>query len=190
MQILTREIFNGGVTGEVDVAAMRQYLDAANAKIHDSAMYKWNAKELLDAHEWDDTFLTRLERLKKLKRWEPLISVRATDGGVFVIDGWHRLYLLNSEVPELPNAIVRFPTYIVGMEECEMFRPSGIIDAGKINREPLREVVKEEQDQAKEESFGGTFGSVATPSGGALVHNRIQAAAGGLEAAEKTDKRN
>jgi len=35
-------------------------------------------------------------------------------------------------------------------------------------------MVKEEKHKMQEESFGGTFGSVVTPSGSALVHNRIE----------------
>lgn len=60
---------------------------------------------------------------------------------------------------------------------------------GKLNRRNVYTMVKEAEDKMQEEGFGGTFGSVATPSGGALVHNRVQKTERKLEVTPKTDKR-
>ena len=146
MQVLgleRREVFTGDVTGSVDVTAMRHWLESTNAKMHDCAMYKWNVEELIKAHEWDNTFVERIESLKKAKRWTPLISVESEEG-VFVIDGWHRLYMLNANVPPIPKAVVKFFTYLVTLEDCENFR-SRIFDAGEVDRKEPDQMAKKEQ---------------------------------------------
>lgn len=56
----------------------------------------------------------------------------------------------------------------------------------KVNRKPPNKMAKRKQDKVEEESYGGTFGSVVTPSGSALVHNRTKATNRKLEADKKT----
>ena len=176
---------------------MRKWLADIKREVVSSGMLRDNVKELLDCHEWDETMDTRVASLCNLGSgsWPPLIGCQSADGGVFVIDGWHRLGILYSIAPK-EQQVIHFKMQFVTLEECKLFPPfperEGVVYLGvrEANRIGIHEVGEEEQDQEKEEGFGGTFGSVVTPSGGALVYNRVQAKEKKFESAEAAEARN
>ncbi len=120
--MIKHECFNGSDTGLIDMTLLRAYLEATKHKIESLALNRWNLTGMLDAHEWDDSRDSRVQRLRlHLGKWEPLIVVKAPDVGHYVIDGWHRLYMLYHDNPE--RDVIPFRAYAVDMSLIEMFRP-------------------------------------------------------------------
>lgn len=115
------QVFVGDVTGAVNVTKLRQWLVVAGRKVEQSAFTRQNAGELLAAHEFDRSIHSRTEYLlanaEELKK--PLIVVHWDNGGVYLIDGWHRLLLtyMGTDTPHTP-----FLAYHVRKKELKKFR--------------------------------------------------------------------
>ena len=120
------ECFNGSETGAVDVTLLRQWLESTKARPELCSFTKDNLKGMLDAHEWDASFKGRVANLRKHRgKWKPMITVKA-DVGCYVIDGWHRLYILYRQNLSALIHTIPFQTYMIGMDALDMFRPKGV----------------------------------------------------------------
>jgi len=116
------ECFSGSETGSTNVTELREYLKMSSAQPEFCAFSKDNLKGMIAHHEWDESFKVRIKNLMAAKsQWEPLIVVKNEAVGVYVIDGWHRLYILNEQGEDTKIGYVPFLTYVVTMETLKMF---------------------------------------------------------------------
>lgn len=117
------EVFVGSETGGVDVTMLIAFLEGNNTQPQINAFTKPNLQGMIDHHEWDASLDQRIKDLRRLRRkWRPLIVVKnAEANSVYVIDGWHRLYILNEDNKRNDFENVPFLTWVVSMRTLAMF---------------------------------------------------------------------
>lgn len=113
------EIFDGEKTGSVNITRLTEWLNK-NREPEFCGMMQSNVSDLLKHHEFDET---RKERIKDILSnlsylEKPLIVTDSEDGGVFIIDGWHRLEILYN-YQDTP--VIKFMAYRVSRSDCAMF---------------------------------------------------------------------
>lgn len=132
--VTREEVFDGEKTGSTNITAMRAWLEGNKHPISMNAFQMWNAKDMLEDHEFDETFTPRvnslLELLEKTGKFEPLILAQDNDGSVFVIDGWHRLAITYKICLQKKMTFCPFPAYVVSMADCKMFPVKGVLVNG------------------------------------------------------------
>ena len=126
LALVQSEIFIGEKTGGVNITNLTKWLEQHKEPVWRSMM-KWNVKDLLDHHEWDEYFKPKINRIMdkilKEKDIDPLIVLEdPKDKSVFVIDGWHRLYVMYNISLHIPKQeYVSFKTHIVTHKICKKF---------------------------------------------------------------------
>ncbi len=125
VKLNVQECFTGEVTGSTNITALLEWVKTTDREPEKVAFQNWNARDLLEAHEFDRTFKRRIksltEKIIKDKTVEPLLCVKIEDGSVYVIDGWHRLQIIYLSCTAKQMNIVPFLAYMVTLEEAKRF---------------------------------------------------------------------
>lgn len=121
VSISREEVFEGEVTGDVNITELKAWLKTTNHKTTVNAFEMWNAKDMLAHHDFDESAQPRIDSLLEMDKFEPLITVQDKDGAIYLIDGWHRLYILYEVSLHHEKLHVPFECYVVTPEDCAQF---------------------------------------------------------------------
>lgn len=119
-----QEVFSGEETGHIHITNLRKWLKKIKREPVHRKMTLENSFELIQAHEWDESFNPRVESLLRAGSaiLDPMIFVKEKNSeSGYIVDGWHRFIILYKAALTLKRDFVLFLTYVVSIEECRKF---------------------------------------------------------------------